>query len=849
MCKFLTDIKTAFPEELRSRRFLWGIVVVLILCRLSGGLAAWWSELLGEELTVLLGFLQRDALLSWIVLAITIYIGGRFAYTDLRRLRISPNIVLLTICCICFVCAWPGTWLRCMAFGLTLSFKWVLLCFLFASLLVEIYKFVKSYVKRFHQARQCHAKSEAEGLVAGLPVNAPEYFDDGRKQFASSLATLITKTNFREEPLTLGITGGWGTGKTLVLDELKLRVQKAGMDVIEFFPWQSTNPANLIEDFFKTLSASLHRRSRILGNALENYADKLIALDIDKRLNSIAKIGRVISGTYISINSAREKIQQDLLALRCSVVVFIDDIDRLDADELFETLRLVRNTAHFRNMAYVMAYDREYVANMLRRKGIEGAERYLEKIFTFNMPLPAYENYTSAAIILRQMRRKYAKGSEEDKRWVNLLTLYYPKRPHFLLNSFIHNHRQAVSLSTFLIARYEILKTMMPKFSSDICINEWYYLQLLSFFYPAVYETLENNTEKLLDLRQSVFQEPHYVISDDKFKEYDKVNDGALILLNLLFGHRPDKDKEQSLLYERNFYNYFALRVLRNEVSESDFMTMLTDESIDINETLLAWFSRRPSVKGAVSSLFARHSLTTQTEITAARMIKAMLLWWTITSDSKVLEALQELTVTSHNEKAFNSAEKSYRETIADLIENSDAEWSVLCDAVIAQSYRPDDPSEPEEDQATRFLSIEDSKKFIGEIVHRAFSCGDIYYVDDLSKPHSVVANILKHSYTETHVEAGFLIVDNFAVEPLIDGWRELIGYSPDAKGHDLVGLQKEMGYDEIYDPDAQEYLSEKIEKTIQETFGSAKNLKTIIEEFYDVSKKEKEDTIKVLGL
>lgn len=824
--------------------------MALVVCRLATPIDAWWANVFGNELNVIYDFLKNDGVLAWLMLTAIIFGAVRFVIGLLRDRRAAPFLAVAAVCVACYVENWPGVWLVYSIASMSFSLKTVILCLSGGIVLAELLKFCICIYRNYRFFKK---QSEME-RSAGLLVRAPEYYEDGRKQFAASVARLMADTNLRDEPFTLGITGAWGTGKTLVLDEIRRCISEYGLDVIEFFPWQSTNPSNLIEDFFKTLSASLHKRSRKLGNALENYADKLIALDLNKHLNGLAKIGRMLGGSYISINGARENIQRDLCDLKRSVVVFIDDIDRLDADELFETLRLIRNTAQFRNMAYILAYDREYVVSMLRRKGIERAEHYLEKIFNLNLQLPACESYTYVGVIIRQLRYWYGDESADLKFWIPLITIIYPAGKEYLLNKLITNYRQAVALITFLVARFDILRESMPAYSSNICTGEWYYLQLIAFFYPDVYDTLEHNKDGLLESKKTSREESYYHITHDRLvkefgggKKPGNYKSGTAILLYLIFCMRIKRAPEQSIIYERNYYNYFAQRVLNDEIAERDFMLMLSDARQHIGAVLHVWQSRRPSVKASVSSLFARHTLEKFSALQAGRFVKAMLLWWCMTSDRKILAALSNLTLVSYNKEAFDAAETSYRQTISELIDTSNAEWNVLCKAVIAQSYAPEDPTDSESDQALRFLSQKDSENIMSKLVRRAFIEGAIHSVDELSQSNSVAITILNNAFTETLVDESAIIVNNYAVKPMIDCWRDLIEHVPNAKGRNLKRLRDTFGYKETGDPQIDEHESMRAGQRIQQVFGSARNLRYIINEFYDASTEEKEAAIKAL--
>ena len=87
----------------------------------------------------------------------------------------------------------------------------------------------------------------------------------------------------------------------------------------------------------------------------------------------------------------KTKIENGLKQLDRPIVVTIDDIDRLAADEMFEVLRLIRNTAAFPNLIFIVCYDKDYVVRQIQNKGITDSELYLEKIFPLELSLPKTE--------------------------------------------------------------------------------------------------------------------------------------------------------------------------------------------------------------------------------------------------------------------------------------------------------------------------------------------------------------------------------------------------------------------------------------------------------------------------
>jgi hypothetical protein len=81
-------------------------------------------------------------------------------------------------------------------------------------------------------------------------------------------------------------------------------------------------------------------------------------------------------------------VRRALMELQGPIVIVIDDIDRLTSSEIRDVFRLVRLTASFPNIVYVVAFDRQRVEQALSEEGVPGRQ-YLEKIIQVVVDLPA----------------------------------------------------------------------------------------------------------------------------------------------------------------------------------------------------------------------------------------------------------------------------------------------------------------------------------------------------------------------------------------------------------------------------------------------------------------------------
>ena len=88
-----------------------------------------------------------------------------------------------------------------------------------------------------------------------------------------------------------------------------------------------------------------------------------------------------------SVIGRRAKVHAALAAVEKPLVVVVDDIDRLTTSEIRDVFKLVRLTASFPNVIYILAFDRIRVESALAEQGISGRD-YIEKILQVTVDLP-----------------------------------------------------------------------------------------------------------------------------------------------------------------------------------------------------------------------------------------------------------------------------------------------------------------------------------------------------------------------------------------------------------------------------------------------------------------------------
>jgi len=239
-------------------------------------------------------------------------------------------------------------------------------------------------------------RGEEGSYLGDQPVRSKPDDRFNRWPFAQRLADTIAR---RSDPssLVIGIYGVWGDGKTSVLYFME-EVLKTIPDVIliPFNPWHFKSETQLLQGFFDTLAEALDKklasRTEKVGNFLKKYGSilSLPGIITGGSAEGVTQLGESLS--TVELGELRRRVEAILKETQKRVVVLIDDIDRLDRQEIQTIFKLVKLSAGFEYTVYVLAFDDEIVAAALGEKygqgGADAGRNFLEKIIQVPLHLP-----------------------------------------------------------------------------------------------------------------------------------------------------------------------------------------------------------------------------------------------------------------------------------------------------------------------------------------------------------------------------------------------------------------------------------------------------------------------------
>ena len=230
----------------------------------------------------------------------------------------------------------------------------------------------------------------------------------------------------------VGVFAPWGSGKTSFVNLARKTFERDGALVLDFNPWLFSGAEQLVERFFAELSASMGIKDELkeIGEAFGKYGAALNAVaGVASAVLAVPHIGALVekvTKTAVnmsqpeSIAALRKRIEDALKERDERIVVVLDDVDRLSPTEIREVFKLVRLTASFPNLIYIVSCDRLRVEQALDEKGLSGRD-YLEKIIQWSFNLPEVPSHLLAQQLFEAIENALADienpGSFDKEVW------------------------------------------------------------------------------------------------------------------------------------------------------------------------------------------------------------------------------------------------------------------------------------------------------------------------------------------------------------------------------------------------------------------------------------------------
>ncbi|MBN1666012.1 MAG: AAA family ATPase [Anaerolineales bacterium] len=197
-------------------------------------------------------------------------------------------------------------------------------------------------------------------------------------RYAKPIAELI-RTPETQTPLTIGIYGCWGSGKTTLMELIRSQLPSNDFLHVRFNPWVYRNEENLIVPLLYTIHQELKASPlpRFLEAAqrvavitlrmaaaftLKTVSAGAVAIkDIDGELKEYNKAQKITDG---AIGELREELRRTIQGLTSDdhrMVIYVDDLDRCLPGQVVDLLEAIKLFLDSPNTVVLLAVDPEIV--------------------------------------------------------------------------------------------------------------------------------------------------------------------------------------------------------------------------------------------------------------------------------------------------------------------------------------------------------------------------------------------------------------------------------------------------------------------------------------------------------
>lgn len=400
--------------------------------------------------------------------------------------------------------------------------------------------------------------------------------DAVRAQYADEFMLKFQAIENDTDSYSVVFYGNWGSGKTVFLRYIETKLREKHQEVIWFNPWKCQSIQQINIDFFNLLTGVLKQYDSSLAKPILKYSDLLDSVEAPKIVEYIINL---FSSQEDSMSELKDHIIESLSEIKVPIYILIDDLDRMDADEILTVIGLLRNTANFPYLKYVVGCDRDYLLEKLKEKNID--QDYLQKIFMAEFYLP--EIY-AVAPYYEECRKDIEKMTQDDSVH-NFFEVLYGNKPS-IINQVLGNVRQAKRFARELVLDWEFAKKNSTGRQLEILFEDYFWIELLKYHNQSDYDKLQNNPSDFFDTRKNPrYKVPMYVLKK-KFQEDGLKNKIETKILEFIFPYDNSRLlSSRSVAMVENYVKYFSFGKAVNHISQSEFVDLLNRNNPDEVET------------------------------------------------------------------------------------------------------------------------------------------------------------------------------------------------------------------------------------------------------------------------
>ncbi|HEX2869551.1 MAG TPA: P-loop NTPase fold protein [Ignavibacteriales bacterium] len=331
--------------------------------------------------------------------------------------------------------------------------------------------------------------------AAGSPLTDISLDQLERFSFAKKIARAISKRK-NEGSIVLGLYGAPGEGKTTVLNFLGYELAKSEqITYLRFNPSRAVNSTSLIRSFFEALSDTIETSDEISGSIrkkvarmLSIYSSFLAPGEEEQRKRGL--FSKSPAEIKKSLDASFRKLDR-------KIVFLVDDLDKMELNEVRTFLRLIKLSVNFPNTVFVLSFDEQSFSMQIgggrTKEGRYSAGRkILQKVVHLPLSIPPAGKSRLLEMCFGGISELLAGITGEDDTIIDATQMNEFKETfHRAFSPALKTPRQC---SLYLNA----LTSSMPERARGLDSRYFMLIEALRVFYPAIYEVIRNNSDAFI---------------------------------------------------------------------------------------------------------------------------------------------------------------------------------------------------------------------------------------------------------------------------------------------------------------------------------------------------------------
>ena len=393
-------------------------------------------------------------------------------------------------------------------------------------------------------------------ITPDTPIQEVYQDEFGRTPLSELISnSIVTLSKSNHNCTIYGIYGAWGEGKTSMMNLVESHLLGLGDNdniiIAHFNPWQVGSEELLMGEFFKSICKDSLGDIR---DFMKKYGDTIafassavgnvilpgFGIVVSKGIKSVKKALESCKDTLIE---QKDKISKSIRQSGKHLLVFIDDLDRLDKEELHTVFRLIRQVADFDNTIYMVAMDVDMASKSISQyfgEGhVEDGRRFIDKIVQVPISLPVI----SKTVLNEWLKRKLGDvvvgqtGIGDDE-----------------LNSLVAKITELFETKRDCIRYVNQMRFIFPSVVGEVNNNDFCLVETIKVISQEAYLKILHNKSSLLRMQEKeVFP---FLEDQEANKLLDKRFQNALDdIVNGLTAHNVGKKIKNLLEYDLFYHN------------------------------------------------------------------------------------------------------------------------------------------------------------------------------------------------------------------------------------------------------------------------------------------------------